>query len=257
MTCLPNHGRIQCTLCHAGPVEFDRTITEQSGWRITANPLAWGNERAEVVVLGFSKGPNALGALATKSHNEIPYAGQRLAVAKILSHIGLIKLDTPERMRREVDDTITNISGRFAWGSLVRCTVERQEGDSRKGSGGGMLDKFVATSFGQKVVGNCIEQHLGALPDETKLVVLFGLGTKLGYVRAARRLIQSQMRAPLRTINEVAYQSERVTYLHVEHFASQGKLIPEWLGVPGKSGKIPERSRWGRMAQAAANAALH
>jgi hypothetical protein len=32
---------------------------------ITANPLAWGNERPEVLVLGFSKGRNAIARLRT------------------------------------------------------------------------------------------------------------------------------------------------------------------------------------------------
>jgi hypothetical protein len=256
MTCLPSHGRVQCSLCHYKLVEFDRTITEQEGWRITANPLAWGNDRPEVLVLGFSKGPNAVGALAKKAHNEIPYAGQRLALAKILSHVGLIPRDVPERMRRSVDHAIGDMSGRFAWGSLIRCTVERRDGDSWKGSGGGMLDKFVATAFGQKVASNCVKQHLAQLPNETKLVVLFGLGTKLGYVRAARRLIQSHANSALQTINEIAYQSQRIVYVHVEHFASQGRLIPDWLGVPDTRGKISERARWGVMAQEATRAAL-
>jgi hypothetical protein len=64
-TCLPAHGRVDCVLCHRGQtVSFDRTVTGDDDWRITANPLAWGNPNAEVVVLGFSKGPTQAGALA-------------------------------------------------------------------------------------------------------------------------------------------------------------------------------------------------
>src|SRR5262249_3003926 len=130
------------------------------------------------------------------------------------------------------------------------------DGNSWKGSGGGMLERFVATEFGQKVASNCVEQHLSALPNETKLVVLFGLGTKLGYVQPARHLIQSCAKQTLRTVNEIAYRNDSVVYLHVEHFASQGRLIPDWLGIPDKFGKIAERARWGRMAQQAARLAL-
>lgn len=257
MSCLPSHGRIACDLCYGAPVDFDRTRNEEGEWRITANPLAWGSENAEIVILGFSKGPNALGALATKSHNEIPYAGQRLAVAKILAHIGLIKAGSPEDMRRTVDHAIADTSGRFAWGSLIRCTVERRDGAEWKGSGGGMLDKFVATPFGKMVAFNCVKRHLGNLPTKTKLVVLFGLGTKLGYVQAARCLIQqSKPEAALSTINEISYRFNGVVYTHVEHFASQGRLIPEWLGLPDKNGGMPERSRWGRMAQDAVRGAM-
>jgi hypothetical protein len=90
---LPAHGRIACSLCHANKlVVFDETRTEQeqADWRITANPLAWGNPHAEILVLGFSKGPNALGALAKQPHDAIPYAGQRTWMKKILSRIGVL-----------------------------------------------------------------------------------------------------------------------------------------------------------------------
>lgn len=52
--CLPSHGRVDCSLCHRAPVTFDVTRTEADGWRITANPLAWGSSHPEVLVLGFS-----------------------------------------------------------------------------------------------------------------------------------------------------------------------------------------------------------
>lgn len=55
---LPGSGRINCSLCHGRPIVFDetRTESEHKDWRITANPLTWGNQRPEVLVLGFSKG---------------------------------------------------------------------------------------------------------------------------------------------------------------------------------------------------------
>src|SRR3954447_7618866 len=56
-----------------------------------------------------------------------------------------------------------------------------------KGSGGGILDKFVATTFGQEIAGSCSTKFLGRLPPATKLVLMFGLGTKGNYVREARK----------------------------------------------------------------------
>ena len=176
---------------------------------------------------------------------------------KFLLILGLIYPGSSEDIRRTVDYAIADASGRFAWGSLVRCTVERRYGAEWKGSGGGMLDKFVATPFGKKVASNCVIRHLGNLPTKTKLVVLFGLGTKLGYVHAARRLIQqSKPEVALRTVNEISYRDNSVVYTHVEHFAARGSLIPNWLGLPDKRGGIPERSRWGRMAQDAVRQAF-
>ena len=75
---LPEHGRIACSLCHGGaPLVFDATKTQNNtgDWRITANPLAWGNPAAEIIVLGFSKGPTQAGALGATSHDQIAYKG--------------------------------------------------------------------------------------------------------------------------------------------------------------------------------------
>ncbi|MET4337034.1 MULTISPECIES: hypothetical protein [unclassified Bradyrhizobium] len=253
MSCIPEHGRINCDICHRGPVTFDFTARTQGDWRITANPLAWGNPKGEILVLGFSKGPNALGALATKQHEDIPYAGQRHAVKKILTRIGVIPLDA------NIDALIADRAGRFAWGSLIRCTVERKEYGIWKGSGGGMLDRFVATPFGREVVGNCATRFLGDLPAETKLVVLFGLGTKNNYVTEAREVIQQASPGKTwRTVNDVAYTDGRVTFVHVEHFASQGRLIPDWCGEPNpkKGNAVSIRSRFGALANAATLEAL-
>jgi hypothetical protein len=88
LTCLPAHGQINCPLCHhQNPVVFNRTVTkdEEGNWRITANPLAWGNPNAEIIVLGFSKGPTQARAIATSPHNDIAAKGSgRTNIGKIL-----------------------------------------------------------------------------------------------------------------------------------------------------------------------------
>ena len=257
MGCLPSHGRVNCTRCfgNGARVEFDRTrrTSDDGKWRITANPLAWGNEEPEIVVLGFSKGPTQAGALATSPHDQIAYKGSRTAVGKILTHVGVLDRPADGNTSRSVDRLIADPRGRFHFGSLVRCTVERYD-DQKKawsGSGGGMLDKFVATPFGQEVAGNCTTSFLATLPDSTKLVIMFGLGTKMNYVREARRLVSAARPGAWRTVNEVAYSDGRVTFVHVEHFASQGALIPNWLGENSH-----DRSKLGTMAREAVRMAL-
>src|SRR5258705_1344898 len=190
MSELPSHGRVQCVLCHRGqPHAFDRTRTEESGWRITNNPLAWGNPRPEVVVLGFSKGPTQAGALSSQPHDQIAYRGGRTNLARILHHIGLIA--APDG--RLVDQAIADRNGRFHFASLIRCTVERFDEKERvagkewKGTGGGMLHKFVARDFGRKVLANCSTRFLTILPDQIKLIVMLGLGTEGNYVAACRQ----------------------------------------------------------------------
>jgi hypothetical protein len=114
-----------------------------------------------------------------------------------------------------------------------------------------MLDKFVATPFGKEVAGNCSTSFLTALPHRTKLVIMFGLGTKMNYVREARKLISAARPGAWRTVNDVAYTDGRVTFVHVEHFASQGALIPNWLGE-----NMHDRAKLGVMAREAVRMAL-
>ena len=188
-TALPQHGRVDCSLCHRGPVSFDVTRREQDGWRITANPLSWGNERPKVLVLGFSKGPTQAGALASALHNEIAYKGGRSNAYRILERVGLVPPSEgpDEAMGRLIADR----NGAFGFGSLVRCTVERWDKKARawKGSGGGMLDRFAATSLGREVVSHCATRFLADLPQETRLVVMFGMGTGRNYVEECARII--------------------------------------------------------------------
>ena len=252
---LPCAGRIACDLCHGGPTKFNETRTKSpdGGWRLTANPLAWGNPRPEVLVLGFSKGPNAQGALRRKPYDAIAYDGGRIAVGKILAHVGLLEAGANASLRRQVDAAIADPRGRFGWGSLIRCTVERF--DRRKGewvsSGGGMLDKFVSGAFGRQVANACAVRFLSGVPSETRLVVMFGLGSKLNYVRASRRLFEEVRPGPWRSVNEVAFTDGELTVVHVEHFASQGAHLPNWLGENDHP-----RSGWGCQAREAVAGAL-
>jgi hypothetical protein len=252
MSCLPSHGQVSCSRCYFDPApRFDETTRIEGEWRITANPLSWGNTNPEVIVLGFSKGPTQAGALASTPHDQIAYKGGRLNVGKILAHIELIPTDSPDGLKTRINSLIANNTGRFHFASLVRCTVERfdQKSSSWKGSGGGILDKFVATPFGASVASNCTTAFLHDLPIETRLVVMFGLGSKLNYVASAYELFRRVRPGSWRKINQVSYTDGRITVVHVEHFAAQGALIPNWLGENDHA-----RSHLGGLAQSGVKA---
>lgn len=231
MACMPKHGRVDCSKCfHEKPV-FDETYREQGNWRIKFNPLSWGGENPTVVVLGFSKGPTQAGALVRSHHDQIAYKGSRENVGKILRRIGLLPKSVNDKYAQKVDDLISDKDGMFHFGSLIRCTVEQfTEKKGWIGSGGGMLDKFVATDFGNEVAGNCASSFLADMPSSVKLVVMFGLGTDKNYVRASRKLIEKARNKEMKWINDVSYSDDEIVVVHVEHFAAQGSLIPQWLG---------------------------
>jgi hypothetical protein len=236
-------------MCYSqGAVEFDTTRQERGSWRITANPLAWGSNDPEIVVLGFSKGPTQVGALATRPHDEIAFAGGRTQLGKILAYLGLAPMGTNAQLKAYVDALVADPHGRFHFGSLVRCSVERYDTkrQSWTGTGGSMLDGFLSDPFGHLVTGNCGRQFLAQLPERTKLVVMLGLGSNLNYVQAARRLFERVRPGPWSRINSVAYTDGAVTVVHVEHFKSQGALLPQWLGEREHS-----RSQLGLLAKEA------
>lgn len=251
---LPGHGRVACAQCFktCSRIEFDKTRRQDGAWRITANPLAWGNDEPEVIVLGFSKGPTQAGALNNTPHDEIAYKGSRGNVGKILKHVGLLNSQPGDDLGQLVSRLIADRHGRFHFGSLIRCTVEQSIKDVWKGSGGGMLDNFVATSFGKEVSANCTAQFLKNLPAKTKLIVMFGMGSKLNYVGESFELFKATRGGGWHMINDVAYTDGKVTVVHVEHFASQGALIPQWLGE-----RPHERSRYGAMAAEAVSLAMN
>lgn len=251
-SCLPAHGRVECVLCHRGQAaSFDRTATIEGDWRITANPLAWGSPFPEVVVLGFSKGPTQAGSLASTPHDAIAFKGGRLALGKILSHIGLLPVEADSSLKQSVDRIIADKAGRFHFGSLIRCTVEQKIGGTWTGTGGGMLDKFVGSSFGAEVAGRCAATFLGNLPQSTRIVVMLGMGSKGNYITESRKLFAAARPGKWATINEVSYSDDEITVVHVEHFKSQGALIPNWL-----SGNGHPRGKLGLAARAAIAHAL-
>lgn len=245
---MPAHGRVNCVVCHKGQeYSFDRTVTEEGNWRITNNPLAWGSQTPEIIVLGFSKGPTQAGGLAHERHENIAYKGGRLPLARILHHVGLMA--APEA--RLVDRVIADPNGRFHFASLIRCTVEQFNAGEWKGTGGDMLGKFLSNDFGRQVALNCGSQFLQNLPTSVRLVVMLGMGSKQNYISACRSVFQTVRGGNWENLNAVSYSDGRIVVVHTEHFKSQGALLPNWL-----SGHEHERGRYGLMARAAVQAAL-
>lgn len=240
MSCLPEHGKIDCNLCHgSASVTFNKTTTySQDGrWRITANPLAWGSVNPVVVVLGFSKGENAITALGDprKTLEDVPYAGKRHYVGRLLNSIGLMPRDAASDVTREIGDT----SGIFHFGSLVRCTVEQhvENGGQQSwvSSGSQMLEKFSDHPFGRQVIRNCTNRFLKRLPASVKIVVVFGLGRdkakgghQFSYVGDVRDVFSQVRGVEMRWINPVSYCDDDLVVIHVEHFSGRNHL-ENWL----------------------------
>lgn len=249
---LPFPGKISCSRCYGSPVEFNSTRQKSADgkWRITSNPIAWGSPDAEVLVLGFSKGPNQLKALETKGLDQIAFAGGRANLGKILRHIGLAPnvVNENEHLKAFVDREIANKSGRFAWGSLVRCTAEHFKENTNEwtGTSSNILSRFLDSDMGEEVSRACISQHLSSLSTRTKLIIMLGMGPQGKYVRQCREAYSGALGGAWRSFNEIAYTNGPLTVVHTEHFKAQGHLLQDWLGETGR-----ERQRFGFLAQQA------
>lgn len=258
MSCLPTHGRIDCIKCCPDKSRpgFNEPVRYSSDeeWRIRSNPLAWGSSEPEILVLGFSKGQKQVCALSERkcTHEEIAFKGSLPKIGEILTHIEVVEEPEDGKFGKMIYRHICDRNGRFHFGSLVRCSVERKDEKGGWKERHGNLGKFVRSKFGKVVAGNCVSRFLGELPAKTKLVVLFGCSDD--YVEAVRELVKETRRGEWDDFNEIAYTDGKVMFVHVVHFTAYPKEISNWLGK--NDSPAEEKGRKGRLAKEAVHFAL-
>jgi hypothetical protein len=220
MHLLPSHGWIGCDRCYKKP-EQSRLIGAGSPpqWRIERPNGAWGSTDPLAVVLGFSRGARQS---KPRPFDDIAFASMRGQLTKIMQALGLLTVSD------HVDKRIRSLEEDFHFASLFRCSVsmwDKKKSDYAK-SGNSILEKFLASAETRLVAETCSEQFLTALPDRTRLVML--LGNSPDYIDGCRSLVE-RLYPRVRTINEVAYTSGSVTWVHTIHAAAQGNYVPQWL----------------------------
>lgn len=230
---LPRHGRIACTRCFgSADAVWGRSACEPgNGWSIINNPMAWGNTAPRILVLGFSKGGNQNADIMARPHDDVAFRGGRANLSIILETLGLKQRDRP------IDQVISDQKGDFAFGSLVRCSVKKRDGEEWVMSGKAIMTACLRDREMGIVIKNCVAEFLGNLPDGLRLVVM--LGNDAGYINGCFAAIR-EARPRLKPINIVAYADEQVVFVHTVHFKAQGPTVPDWAsGVPGRA-KRPE-----------------
>jgi hypothetical protein len=248
---LPQHGRIACNRCFSERhVDWGQTTHEPGdGWSIVNNPMSWGSRSPTTLVLGFSKGGNQNAKISSAPHDEVAFRGGRTNLSTILETLGL------KAKYWSIDELISCRNGKFAFGSLVRCSVKKWDGDKWLMSGKDIMSSCLRDQKMGAVIDHCISQFIEELPASVQLVVM--LGNDLKYVAGCYSAIR-KVRPNLKTINAVAYGDEQVTFVHTVHFKAQGALVPNWsTGAPGRSRK-PEtdQPRKRELAQEAVSAAI-
>lgn len=207
---LPKHGPINCRLCFSD----DSDTLIQGPWRLKNNPLAAGAQNPRILVLGFSKGRNQnLKASIGKKFNDIPFQGMRDSLSKILQKIGALSCN------EHVDNKIHASENDFAFGSLVRCSI-----DCNGKTSGDLLTKIFGKN-GFFPVKKCFDEFLSIYPERLQLIVM--LGSSNGYIRGCRKLFSEKCKVEM--FNDVSYFIGDILVVHVTHPSGANGHKKAWL----------------------------
>ena len=187
-------------------------------WNMKNDPGAWGSSKPEVLVLGFSKGSTQANIYEKGDFNDIAFGGpSRNRLDQALKCVGLLQPS------EHVSDMISNNNSKMAFGSLVRCSLTRQDNQDKHSCSGALINK----SFKEipDVLNNCVSQYLAVLPEETKLIVLLGVGD--AYVKNCRLLLSKI--GEVEEINSVSYKVNDKMFVHLTHPSPANGHFNAWV----------------------------
>lgn len=185
-------------------------------------PRRWGSADPEILVLGFSKGFTQANAARSGRFEDIPFKDMRPRLTKVLD---TLKVLGPTE---QADDRMVATETRLAFGSLVRCSLSRFH--PKKGKhlcSGEIMPKAFKEPQALPFVKRCTDTYLRHLPPRLRLVVL--LGTDDRYIKGCRRTIQDLHGHEFRDVNEVAYRTGPVTWVHASHPSRTNGYYSTWM----------------------------
>jgi hypothetical protein len=174
-----------------------------------------------VLVLGFSKGFTQADASRAGCFEDIPFKGMRPRLTEVLLTLGA--LGPGER----VDEKMVASERDIAFGSLVRCSLSRRNSKTERLECTGPIMPKSFVEEVAPVVRRCVETYLSDLPPSIRLVVMLGTGDP--YIAGCRKLIRSIYRERFSDINDVAYRTGDVTWVHVSHPSGLNGHHPAWM----------------------------
>jgi hypothetical protein len=226
---LPSHGRISCNACFEGA---SSTSQPHAKWRMTNDPGGWGSSTPTYLVLGFSKGSTQANAYANGRFEDVAFAGMRSRMTRSLRHFEWLKTS------ETADQMIADPNGRFAFGSLIRCSVARldavaaKKGDVRYSCTGPLINK----SFEEipTIISTCSRRFLVDLPPTLKIVIFLGNGDK--YVDGCQEVVRTLYPQSFRRINPMAVSADNRLWLHLSHPSGLNGHFETWLSGDIESG---------------------
>lgn len=202
---LPAHGKINCHKCYRS--SSDIVCQPHHLWNMRNDPGAWGGTNPEILVLGFSKGSTQANIYQNGKYEDVAFGGAaRGRLDEALKRLNLLSVN------EHVTEHIENPDSRFAFGSLVRCSLSREGTDGKHATSGQLIVK----SFKEipDVLDNCARKFLANLPDSTKTILMLGVSD--AYIDGCYNLLAT-IYPRLRRINNVAYGDDKRLFVHVTH----------------------------------------
>ena len=234
-TSLPAHGPISCRRCFDGS---SSDVLTMGRWQAINDPGAWGSANPEILVLGFSKGFTQADAYKNGPFEDVPFARMRPRLTEALQALGLLPPGIPVDTRMRVGER------RFAFGSLVRCSLARRNKKGKLECTGAVMPKAFVEEV-SVMTRACASAFLTNLPASVRLVVM--LGTTDDYIKGCKKLIRSIHPTTWEDINDVTYRAGGAVFVHVSHPSGLNGHHPEWMdGDPATtSGR---KRRWAEEA---------
>ncbi len=213
---LPVHGKISCHKCYQTSV--DDLHQPHNLWNMRNDPAAWGGSEPEVLVLGFSKGSTQANIYQNGKFEDIAFGGvARNRLDEALKRIGVLPLE--EHITKHIEDP----DSRFAFGSLVRCSLTREGKDGKHASSGPLVVK----SFKEipDILNNCAQKFLAGLPEKTKTILMLGVAD--AYIDGCYKVI-SNIYPAMKKINDVAYCDGNKLFVHITHPSPGNGHFSSW-----------------------------
>lgn len=203
-----SHGPMACRRCWRSDAE----VQHVGDFKLVHDPGHWGATNPATLVLGISKGNTQSIAYQSGPFDAVAFKGIRHRILEVFQSVGLLLSETP----KQFEHRFSVAEGDFAFASVVRCSLTGM--DRKKGihtaDSPNVLPAFRPHSAGYEFVSNCVDQHLANLAPRTRLVLL--LGNTGAYIAALQGVVATK-RGSVTAINEVAYWSAGVKFVHLAH----------------------------------------
>lgn len=157
---------------------------------------------------GFSKGLTQAGAYRTEQFENVPFKGMRSRMTEMFRSLELLSAN------ETIDTKMCGGEDRFAFGSLVRCSLARRNDKGALECTGAVMPRAFSEEI-FSVTRACAETWLTHLPTSVRLVLM--LGTTDSYIKNCKALLRAIHPETWSDINEVSYRVAGAIFVHVSH----------------------------------------